>query len=137
MNVPGGAQIPLLLIGAPANVKEWAGRYQDALKRLARLSEIGFADTPPAGAVQLLVRGGVAALPIADVVDLAAEKTRLAKEIAKIADEVEKIDKKLGNPDFLSRAKEEVIEEQRERREEAEARRTKLSDALDRLKVAG
>ncbi|BCJ90685.1 valine--tRNA ligase [Terrihabitans soli] len=134
MNVPGGAQIPLLLIGAPANVKEWAGRYQDALKRLARLSEIGFADAPPAGAVQVLVRGGVAALPVADVVDLAAEKTRLAKEIAKITEEVEKIDKKLGNPDFLSRAKEEVIEEQRERREEAEARRIKLSDALERLK---
>jgi valyl-tRNA synthetase len=135
MNVPGGAQIPLLLIGAPANVKDWAGRYEDALKRLARLSGIGFADAPPPGAVQVLMRGGVAALPIADVVDLGAEKTRLAKEIGKITDEIDKIDKKLGNPDFLARAKEEVIDEQRERREEADARRIKLSDALERLKV--
>jgi valyl-tRNA synthetase len=135
MNVPGGAQIPLLLIGAPDNVKTWAKLYEDALKRQARLSEIGFADTSPAGAVQVLVRGGVAALPIADVVDLAAEKTRLAKEIGKITDEIDKIDKKLGNPDFLARAKEEVIDEQRERREEADARRVKLSDALERLKV--
>ncbi len=134
MNVPGGAQIPLLLIGAPDNVKAWAGRYEDALKRLARLSEIGFADAPPAGAVQLLVRGGVAALPIAGVVDLAAEKARLAKEIGKITEEIGKIDKKLGNPDFLARAKEEVVEEQRERRGEAEARQTKLTDALERLK---
>jgi valyl-tRNA synthetase len=134
MNVPGGAQIPLLLIGAPENVKTWAKRYEDALKRLARLSEIGFADAPPAGAVQVLVRGGTAALPIADVVDLAAEKGRLAKEIGKIADEIDKIDKKLANPDFLARAKEEVVEEQRERREEAEARRAKLADALNRLK---
>jgi valyl-tRNA synthetase len=76
----------------------------------------------------------VAALPIADVVDLAAEKGRLAKEIGKIADEIDKIDKKLGNPDFLARAKEEVVEEQRERRDEAEARRVKLADALERLK---
>ncbi len=134
MNVPGGAQVPLLLIGAPDNVKAWAKTYEDALKRLARLSSIGVADKAPPGAVQLLVRGGVAALPIADVVDLAAEKNRLAKEIGKIADEIDKIDKKLGNPDFLARAKEEVVEEQRERREEAEARRVKLADALDRLK---
>ena len=136
MNVPGGAQIPLLLIGAPESVKAWARRYDDALKRLARLSEVGFADAAPAGALQLLVRGGVAALPIADVVDLAAEKGRLAKEIGKIADEIEKIDRKLGNPDFLSRAKEEVIEEQRARRDEADARRVKLADALNRLEVA-
>src|SRR5690606_23051774 len=124
-----------LLVGAPDHVKTWAKRYDDALKRLARLSGVGFADAAPAGAVQILVRGGVAALPIADVVDLAAEKGRLAKEIGKIADEIEKIDRKLGNPDFLSRAKEEVIEEQRERRDEAEARRVKLADALERLQV--
>ncbi len=135
MNVPGGAQIPLLLIGASADVKTRARRYEDALRRQARLSGIDFADSAPAGAVQLLVRGGVAALPIADVVDLGAERTRLSKEIGKIADEIDKIDKKLGNPDFLARAKEEVVEEQRERREEAEARRIKLSDALERLKV--
>ena len=135
MNVPGGAQIPLLLVEPTEKVKAWAKTYDEALKRLARLSEIGIADKAPAGAVQLLVRGGVAALPIADVVDLGAEKARLSREIGKIAEEIEKIDRKLGNPDFLARAKEEVVEEQRERREEAEARRARLTDALERLNV--
>ncbi len=135
MNVPGGAQIPLLLIAPSDQVKGWAKTYDEALKRIARLSGVDVAEKAPPGAVQLLVRGGIAALPIADVVDLGAEKTRLAKEIGKIADEIDKIDKKLGNPDFLARAKEEVVDEQRERRAEAEARRTKLTDAVERLKV--
>jgi valyl-tRNA synthetase len=133
MNVPGSAQIPLVLVQPTDAVQSWALRYEDALKRLARLSGVTTAATAPAGSIQLLVRGGVLALPIADVVDLGAERARLAKELAKIADEVEKIDRKLGNPDFLARAKEEVVDEQRERREEAELRRVRITEALEQL----
>jgi valyl-tRNA synthetase len=135
MNVPGSAQIPLLLIAPSEQVKAWGERYEDALKRLARLSSVGVADAAPQGAIQLLVRGGTVALPIADVVDLDAERARLAKELAKLADEIEKIDRKLGNADFLARAKEEVVDEQRERRAESEARKVKLTDALGRLSL--
>jgi len=133
MNISPGAQIPLVLVGAKENVVAWAGRYDAMLKRLARLSSISYSADMPAGAIQLLVRGGTVALPIADVIDLAAERARLDKELGKIADEIGKIDKKLGNPDFLSRAREEVVEEQHERRAEAEERRSKLNDALVRL----
>jgi valyl-tRNA synthetase len=133
MNISPGAQIPLVLVGASENVVAWAGRYDAMLKRLARLSAISYSADMPAGAIQLLVRGGTVALPIADVIDLAAERARLDKELGKIADEIGKIDKKLGNPDFLARAREEVVEEQHERRAEAEERRSKLSDALARL----
>jgi valyl-tRNA synthetase len=86
--------------------------------------------------VQLLVRGEVAALPLKGVIDLAAEKSRLEKEVAKADADIKRVDAKLGNADFMARAPEEVVEEQRERREEAEARRAKTLEALERLKSA-
>ena len=58
---------------------------------------------------------------------------RLQKEIKKLADEIGKIDAKLGNANFVSRAPEEVVEEQRERRRQAEQTRARLSTALKRL----
>jgi len=135
MNVPAGAQIPLVLI-AGKETQDRARRWNDALKRLARLSDISFASAPPAGSVQLLVRGEIAALPLAGVIDLAAERARLEKELTKIADDVSRIDRKLGNADFMARAPEEVVEEQRERREEALDRESKVHAALERLKGA-
>jgi len=86
--------------------------------------------------VQLLVRGEIAALPLAGVVDLAAERGRLEKELGKIADDISRIDKKLDNADFMARAPEEVVDEQRERRAEAVDRETKVREALERLKGA-
>jgi valyl-tRNA synthetase len=68
--------------------------------------------------------------------DLNAERARLAKEIQKLDVEVGKIDAKLGNADFIKRAPEEVVEEQRERREEALTRKAKMEEALGRLKEA-
>ncbi|MGQ4272624.1 valine--tRNA ligase [Terrihabitans sp. B22-R8] len=136
MNVPGSSQIPLLLIAPSDDMKVWAEHYGDALRRLARLSSVGSADGAPQGSVQILAGGSTIALPIADVIDLGAERARLSKELAKLDGEIEKIDRKLGNADFLSRAKEEVIEEQRERREEAQVRRSRIAEALEQLSGA-
>ena len=132
-NVPAGAQIPLVLVGASAATQERAGRWMDMLKRLARLSDVTFADAAPGQSVQMVVRGEVAALPLAGIVDLDAERARLRKELDRLAGEVKKIDAKLGNADFIARAPEEVVEEQRERREDALARIAKLTEALERL----
>jgi valyl-tRNA synthetase len=133
MNIAGGTQIPLQLI-AGGETKARVERWSEALKRLARLSEIGFADAPPKGSVQLLVRGEIAALPLAGVVDLAAERARLEKEIAKCDADIQRVDKKLENKDFVARAPEEILELEKERRREAEERKGKIREALDRLK---
>jgi len=135
MNIPGGTQIPLQLIAGP-ETKARAERWTEALKRLARLSEITFSDSPPKGSVQLLVRGEVAALPLAGVVDLAAERSRLEKEIAKCDADIQRVDKKLENKDFVARAPEEILELEKERRREAEERKSKILEALERLKGA-
>ena len=106
------------------------------MKRLARLGEISFADRAPDGAVQLLVRGEVAAIPLKGVIDLGAEKVRLDKELAKATADIQRVDAKLGNEKFVANAPEDVIEEQREKREEAESRKAKILEALERLKGA-
>jgi valyl-tRNA synthetase len=132
-NVPAAAQIPLVLVAVTPEVRTRVEAWRDTLLRLARLSDIAFADAPPAKSVQLLVRGSVAALPLEGVVDLAAEVARLKKEQGKAQGEIKKIDAKLGNADFVARAPEEIIEENRERRESEAARLAKIEEALARL----
>jgi len=79
------------------------------------------------------VRGVVACIPLAGIIDFAAEKKRLSGERDKLAKDIEGTMRKLGNPDFLARAPEEVIEENRERVAEAEARIARVDEALKRL----
>jgi valyl-tRNA synthetase len=133
IGVPGGAQVPLVMVAADGEVCGRYDRHGETLKRLARLSEVSFADAAPRGAVQVIARGATAALALEGVIDIHAEKLRLTKEIGRAEADISKIDQKLGNRDFLSRAKEEVVEEQRERREEAMEKLQKLQDALGRL----
>ena len=136
MNISPATPIPLTLVGVLDETKARAQRWTDFLKRLARLSDVAFADSAPQGAVQLVVRGEVAALPLVGVIDLAAERARLEKEIAKAEADIKRVDAKLANEKFVANAPEEIIEGEREKRDEAEARRTKIIEALERLKGA-
>jgi valyl-tRNA synthetase len=86
--------------------------------------------------VQVIVRGEVAALPLKGVIDFAVERARLEKERARADSDIARVDAKLGNPQFVARAAEEVVEGEREKREEAEQRRVKIIEALARLKAA-
>jgi valyl-tRNA synthetase len=136
MNIPASTMLPLVLAGASPQTVIRARHWAEFIQRLARVSEISFADTPPQGAMQLVVRGDVAALPLQGVIDLAAERARLAKEMAKADADIARVDAKLGNPNFVSRAPEEVVEEEKEKREEAQARKVKIAEALERLKAS-
>ena len=133
MGVPAGALIPLALVGAGAEAVMASSHWQETIKRMARLSAIDVASEAPAHSVQIPVRGSLAALQLQGVIDFAAEKARLQKEIGKVDDEARKIEGKLGNEDFIRRAREDVVEEQRERLAEAVSRRAKLVTALARL----
>ncbi|MGB8277899.1 MAG: valine--tRNA ligase [Methylovirgula sp.] len=133
MNVPAGTQIPLVFVGADAEIMARVKNWEETIKRLARLSEISFGSEAPAQAAQLIARGTLAALPLAGIIDFAAEATRLKKDIEKLTAEAKKIEAKLGNEDFIARAPEEVVEENRERLAEAAERREKLAAALARL----
>jgi valyl-tRNA synthetase len=128
--------IPLVLAGVSKETKARAERWAEFIKRLARVSGVTFADGAPAGAVQLVVRGETAALPLKGVIDVSAERARLEKEMAKVTADIRRADAKLTNADFLKRAPEEVVDAEREKREAAAARLTKIVEALERLNSA-
>ena len=108
--------------------------YGPLIQRLARLSSIGKADTASKGAVQVIHEGATFALPLGDVIDIAAEKARLEKEVAKTTKEIAGIDKKLANKNFVDRAPKEVVDEQHRRKADYEAQLEKLNAAMARLK---
>jgi valyl-tRNA synthetase len=137
MNVPPSAKPGLTIVGAGPETKARLARHRDLLLTLARLDTVREAEAAPAGSAPVVMGEATGALGVAEFIDIAAEKARLAKDIAGHAGEIEKVNKKLGNPDFLARAKEEVVEENRERLAEAQAAKTKLEAALARLESVG
>ena len=136
MNVPPATLLPLVLAAASGETRARAGRWSEFVQRLARIADIAFAEAPPQGSVQIVVRGDVAALALKGVIDLAAERARLTKEMAKCDADIARVEQKLGNADFLARAPEDVVEGEREKRDEAQARKAKIAEALERLKGA-
>jgi len=133
LNVPAAAKLRLLVIGADDTTRKRLDTHRAAIERLARIEGVEAAPAAPKAALQLVVGEATYALPVGEVIDLEAEGARLRKEIKKLGDEVGKIDAKLGNAAFVAKAPEEVVEEQRERRIQAERTRARLSTALDRL----
>jgi valyl-tRNA synthetase len=127
---------PLVLAGASAETQGRAERWADFIKRLARVSEISSAAVAPKGSVQLVVRGEVAALPLIGIIDLDAERARLAKELAKADADIARVDAKLNNANVVARAPEEVVDEEKAKRDEAEGRKVKIAAALEALKGA-
>jgi valyl-tRNA synthetase len=136
MNLPPATLTPLVISGASAETRERAPRWSDVITRMARLADISFADRAPEGSVQLLVRGEVAALPLKGVIDFSAEKARLDKELARANADIKRVDAKLSNEKFVANAPEEIVEEEKEKREAAVARKGKILEALERLKNA-
>ena len=133
-NVPPGRTIPLALKDASPDTLARLGRWTDAVLRLARLSEASpLTGEVPKGAAQAVLDEATLVLPLADVIDLAAERARLAKEIARQADELKRLDAKLANPAFVARAAEEVVEESREKRAAAAEAKARLEAALARI----
>jgi valyl-tRNA synthetase len=133
LNVPPSAQPPLLVVEAGEDQRRVLRENAPLIARLLRVSEVRFVDATPEGAIPYVVAGAALALPVAEFIDLAAERARLAKEVASLAGDIEKIRKKLDNPDFVARAPEEVVEENRERLADAETAKAKLEAALQRL----
>jgi len=134
MNI--SSAIPLALAGVSAETRARAERWAEFIKRLARVSDVSFVAGAPEGAVQLIVRGEVAALPLKGVIDVAAERARLEREMTKVEADFKRADAKLSSADFIKRAPEEVVDGEREKRDDAQARRAKIVEALERLKGA-
>lgn len=136
LNVNPGAKVPLVLADMSAEAQARLDRNAALVQRLARIESIS-AGAAEKGAVTLTLDGAVMALPLTELIDVAAEKKRLQKSADKLAKEAGGIEKKLSNEKFLSKAPEEVVEEQRERLATARVEQAKLQAALDRLSAMG
>ena len=133
LNVPAGAEVEAVLVAADAETAARAARHGALIRRLARLSGIVPGSAPPHGSVELALDGASLALVLADVIDFASERARLEREVARLNGQIDGMDRKLADGKFLSRAPAEVVEAQRERREELSGRRTILRSAMARL----
>ncbi|MGD9510489.1 MAG: valine--tRNA ligase [Geminicoccaceae bacterium] len=134
LNVPPGARLTLHQHGASSRTLGWLDRHGDAIRRLARIGEIDLADRPtPAQSLVVVADEATFALPVAGVIDLAGERTRLEREIGKLDTEIARGRQKLASADFVARAPAEIVEQQRERLAEAEATRARLQQALRRI----
>ena len=134
MNVPAGAKIALMAKGASETTRARMAAHSAAIERLARIDGVTYLeDDIPKGAISTVLDEATLILPLAGIIDIGAEKTRLAKEIAKADAEMTKIEKKLGNPGFLAKAPDEVVEENRTRLADYAAQKAKLAEALERI----
>jgi valyl-tRNA synthetase len=133
MNVPPSAKPPLAFVAPDAVTAERIARHRDLLLTLGRVSEITSVEAAPAGAVTFVSGSTTAALSLAGIIDPTAERARLEKEIAVFDSDIGHVNKKLGNPNFVSRAAPEVVDEQRAKLAEAEEGKVKLQAALARL----
>ena len=137
MNVPPAAIVPLAVRDADATSRKRLDTHEALISRLARVkrqSDSGEGDA--AGTLQILLGEATFLLPLADVIDISAERGRLERELEKARQELTKIDRKLGNEQFIAKAPVEVVEENRERREEAALMVGKLEAAVTRLAAA-
>jgi len=136
MNVPAGAKIRLLVKGASNEPQRRLNEYNEILCRMARLEVVELSDNAPKGSIQAIVDEATLIMPIADIIDLDQERSRLHKQISKLEDDVKKIIQKLEDKRFIENAPEEIIAEQRQRKQEAESVISKLSQALKQLEAA-
>jgi len=134
MNVSPANTSPVLLRDATADNLARANRWQDAIRRLARASELReLTGDMPKGAAQAVLDEATVVLPLEGIIDLAAERARLDRDRGKASKEAEQIARKLSNADFISRAPEDVVAENRDRLATAEAEVARLDAALRRI----
>jgi valyl-tRNA synthetase len=133
VNVPAASRLPLLVKDAEAVAAARLDRHRGHIQRLARIEHVEPIDAVPEGGVAAVVEGATLILRVGDVIDLAKEKARLAREIGRLDADLQKCAQRLANPAFLAKAKPEVVEEQREREADVRRDRDRLQAVYDRI----
>jgi valyl-tRNA synthetase len=137
MNVPAGLYVPVLQLDADAGARRAWTNNEALVKRLARIDSLTEAATAPKGAITVATSGATFALPLAEIIDVAAEKARLSKGLEKLSKEMGGLKGRLGNPAFVASAPAEVVEEARANLAAREAEEAQLRSALARLAEIG
>ncbi|WP_170331285.1 valine--tRNA ligase [Ruegeria arenilitoris] len=133
MRVPAGLYVPMLVTEIDANGQAAWDRNEALIKRLARIDSLTKADELPKGTISIAAPGASFGLPLADIIDIGAEKERLEKAKGKLAKELGGLRGRLNNPKFVASAPEEVVAEAKANLAAREEEEAKLDEALARL----
>jgi len=135
MNVEPRKSLEAIVVVSDARVRELVQDNISRISHLARLSRVDFATALPSD--RILCKGvwrfGEFGLDLAGAIDYRAERDRLQKEQARIKSEIDKIVKKLSSHEFMARAPEAVVDENRARHAELLERFEKLESTLAQL----
>ncbi|MCL6363601.1 valine--tRNA ligase [Pectobacterium carotovorum subsp. carotovorum] len=117
MNIAPGKPLEVLLRDVTAEAQRRVEENRSFIQTLARLESITLLPAGDKGPVSVtkLIEGAELLIPMAGLIDKAAELDRLTKEVAKIEAEIERIESKLSNEGFVARAPEAVVAKEREK----------------------
>jgi valyl-tRNA synthetase len=134
MHVPPSLKVPLLLKDASAEALACGERWFEAIARLARAESLApLVGEVPSGSAQVMAGEATVIIPLAGVIDLAMEQARLEKELKHAEAEAARLAGKLGNAEFVLRARDEVVQETRDRLAHVQSEVAHLRAALARL----
>jgi len=133
MRINAGLKIPMIQMSLDDVAQKALDSNKPMIMRLARIDNISIAAEAPNGAITLPVEGGQFCLPLADIINVDAEKSRLNKAIEKLEKELNSISQKLSNDKFILNAPEAVILENRNRIEIGGEELLALQAALSRV----
>jgi valyl-tRNA synthetase len=137
MRVPAGLYVPMLVSEIDAHGQAAWDRNETLIKRLARIESLTPAETLPKGTISISAPGASFGLPLADIIDVDAEKARLEKAKGKLAKELGGLRGRLNNPKFVASAPDEVVEEAKANLAAREEEETRINEALARLAEIG
>ncbi|OMF72236.1 valine--tRNA ligase [Paenibacillus glucanolyticus] len=136
VNVPMSKKVELQLKPVSGQIASIIDRNADYIRRFCNTSEYqsSLELTAPDKAMTAVVTGVDMYLPLSGLIDIAQEITRLEKEIQHLNSEVERVEKKLNNPGFVSKAPEKVIEEERAKLADYSDKRSKVIARIEELR---
>jgi len=133
MNVPAGLYVPVVQLDADDAARQAWARNATLIQRLARIEGLTESATAPKGSLTVATAGATFALPLAGIIDIGAEKSRLSKALDKLTKELGGLRGRLNNPNFATSAPEEVVQELRDNLALREEEAGQLQGALARL----
>ena len=133
LGIAPGAKLEAWLAQPSATTRDTIAANGGAIDRLARLSAIHFESAPAGAAMQIGAGDASFVIPLEGVIDIAAEKARLAKALETSTREARSLEGRLNNPAFVAKAKPEAVEKARADHAVHAAEAERLAAALARL----
>jgi valyl-tRNA synthetase len=134
MNCPPAKEVKVVLFGKDETLSTLRAQER-YLRALARVGAVEYRSDGerPKGAATAVVGETEVYVPLGDMINLVEEKTRLSRELGRVEEELARVRKKLGNSDFIAKAKEDVVRREKEKAAEFEDKIRTLNQSLGRI----